>query len=170
MTIQAGARVLVVEDYPEEADEFREALDRAGYATERAEAVSDAIAKTAEFQPDVVLLDLSIPSSPGGTDETIEHGFQVPCSATDPFARSSSSPRTAMIVRSCAGSCSGPAVDSSSSRTRPTAARRWPRRSRPRLENSFLAGISILTYDDVIERAEELLHFLSLHRNGGRVG
>jgi hypothetical protein len=43
-------------------------------------------------------------------------------------------------------------------------------RERLRLENSFLAGISILTYDDVIERAEELLHFLSLHRNGGRVG
>lgn len=39
-------------------------------------------------------------------------------------------------------------------------------RERLRLENSVLAGLSILTYDDLIERAEELLHFLQSYRNG----
>jgi len=39
-------------------------------------------------------------------------------------------------------------------------------RERLRLENSFLAGISILTYDDLVERAEHLLTFLQRYRNG----
>ncbi|WP_170229474.1 Shedu anti-phage system protein SduA domain-containing protein [Polyangium fumosum] len=39
-------------------------------------------------------------------------------------------------------------------------------RERLRLENSFLAGLAILTYDDLIERAEQLLGFLSRYRNG----
>lgn len=77
MTIQAGARVLVVEDYHSEAEEFLEALHKAGYTATRAESRSDALARAADFQPDVVLLDLSIPSTPGGTDESIEHGFQT---------------------------------------------------------------------------------------------
>lgn len=46
----------------------------------------------------------------------------------------------------------------------PEAAR--DERERLRLENSFLAGISILTYDDLIERAEQFLDFLHRHRNG----
>lgn len=39
-------------------------------------------------------------------------------------------------------------------------------RERLRLENRFYAGISILTYDDVIERAESFLLFLQRYRNG----
>lgn len=40
-------------------------------------------------------------------------------------------------------------------------------RERLRLENSFYAGLSVLTYDDLIERARSLLDFLLRHRNGG---
>jgi len=39
-------------------------------------------------------------------------------------------------------------------------------RERLRLENSFLAGITVLTYDDLIERAEQFLLFLQQYRNG----
>lgn len=41
-------------------------------------------------------------------------------------------------------------------------------RERLRLENSFLAGLSVLTYDDLIERAEQFLVFLQSYRNGER--
>lgn len=39
-------------------------------------------------------------------------------------------------------------------------------RERLRLENSFLAGLAVLTYDDLIERAEQFLLFLQSYRNG----
>ena len=39
-------------------------------------------------------------------------------------------------------------------------------RDRLRLENSFLAGLTVLTYDDLIERAEQFLRFLQSYRNG----
>jgi hypothetical protein len=39
-------------------------------------------------------------------------------------------------------------------------------RERLRLENSFFAGLTILTYDDLIERAEQFLGFLQRYRNG----
>jgi signal transduction histidine kinase len=39
-------------------------------------------------------------------------------------------------------------------------------RERLRLENSFLAGLTVLTYDDLIERAEQFLLFLQSYRNG----
>ncbi len=39
-------------------------------------------------------------------------------------------------------------------------------RERLRLENSFYAGLTILTYDDLVERARSLLDFLLRHRNG----
>lgn len=42
-------------------------------------------------------------------------------------------------------------------------------RDRLALENSFLAGITILTYDDLIEGAREVLTFLRDYRNGDAV-
>jgi hypothetical protein len=39
-------------------------------------------------------------------------------------------------------------------------------RERLRLENSFLSGLTILTYDDLVERAEQFLDFLQRARNG----
>lgn len=39
-------------------------------------------------------------------------------------------------------------------------------RERLRLENGFFAGITILTYDDLIERAEQFLSFLQRYKNG----
>lgn len=39
-------------------------------------------------------------------------------------------------------------------------------RERVRLENRFLAGITLMTFDDLVERAEAYLRFLHEHRNG----
>lgn len=39
-------------------------------------------------------------------------------------------------------------------------------RDRLRLENRFFAGLTILTYDDLAERAERFLQFLQTYRNG----
>jgi CheY-like chemotaxis protein len=39
-------------------------------------------------------------------------------------------------------------------------------RERLRLENRFLAGLTIMTYDDLVERAESFLRFLQQYRNG----
>jgi len=325
MTMQAGARVLVVEDYHDEAQQFMEWLQKAGHTTERAESTSDALAKAAEFHPDVVLLDLQIPSVPGGADENIEQGFLTleALLSDKPFrpivvitahsddrelmrrvlqrtrggqfvfkdtpnrkaemltavavALASPAYKASRVVEEFRAlvdkneeehvyqrwmhehwqvllgpeyrECHAPFTISSGSEIdilairhddfadlwelkrpgapvfshygqwmhhskecaqalgqlmeyydlaeneltegrRSYAARRGidvrlhrPRgfvvigryrsdqeRERLRLENSFFAGISILTYDDVIERAQELLHFLSLHQNGTRPG
>lgn len=43
-------------------------------------------------------------------------------------------------------------------------------RERLRLENSFYAGLTVMTYDDLIERARSLIDFLQRHRNGGAGG
>ncbi|WP_438031265.1 Shedu anti-phage system protein SduA domain-containing protein [Sorangium sp. So ce233] len=321
--MQTGARVLVVEDYPDEAQQFLEWLQAAGYKTERAEAMNDALAKAADFKPDVVLLDLQIPSLPGGLDEHLDHGFRTldALLREKPFrpiviitahsddrelmrrvlqrtrggqfvfkdtanrrteviaavavALASPAYKASRIVEDFSAlvdrneeehvyrrwmhehwqvllgpeyrACHSPYVVSSGAEIdilairhdhfadlwelkrpgapvfgrygqwmhhsgecasalgqlmeyydlaeredgqgrRSYAARRGidvrlhrPRgfvvigryrndeeRERLRLENSFFAGISILTYDDVIERARELLHFLSLHQNGDR--
>lgn len=40
-------------------------------------------------------------------------------------------------------------------------------RERLRLENSFYSGLTVMTYDDLIERAEQFLSFLQRYRNGG---
>jgi CheY-like chemotaxis protein len=42
-------------------------------------------------------------------------------------------------------------------------------RERLRLENGFLAGLSVLTYDDLLERAEQFLLFLQSYRDGAAV-
>ncbi len=40
-------------------------------------------------------------------------------------------------------------------------------RERLRLENSFFAGLTVMTYDDLVERAEQYIGFLQRYRNGG---
>lgn len=267
MTIQAGARVLVVEDYHSEAEEFLEALHKAGYSAVHAESRSDALAKAADFQPDVILLDLSIPSTPGGTDESIEHGFETldallrdnpfrpivvitahsddrelmrrvlqrtrggqfvfkdtPNRRIEPYPVGPGAEIDILAIRhdgfgdlwelkrpdtpifsrygqwlghsaECAKALGqlmayydlaerqdGNGIRSYAARNGIDVRLHRPRgfvvigrykddaeRERLRLENSFFAGISILTYDDVIARANELLLFLSMHQNGAHI-
>lgn len=69
-------QVLVVEDNDASASDYVKTLQEAGHAVERASARSDAIA-LAERRPDVVLLDLQLPSSPGRSDEDVRHGLAV---------------------------------------------------------------------------------------------
>jgi CheY-like chemotaxis protein len=80
-------RILLVEDDDANAEAAVEWLTRAGYRVERAAAYEDAVAKAAEFQPNVIVLDLQIPSQPGRADEKIEHGLRALDAfvAEDPF-------------------------------------------------------------------------------------
>jgi DNA-binding NtrC family response regulator len=59
------ARVLVVDDEPHVAGLLRELLGALGHAVELAPTAADAFRSVAEFRPDVVLLDLTLPDLPG---------------------------------------------------------------------------------------------------------
>lgn len=74
---ETQTRILLVEDYAVTAQEYREALEARHYEVESAAAVSEALHREADFQPDVVLLDLSLPSVPGATDESPERGLRA---------------------------------------------------------------------------------------------
>jgi CheY-like chemotaxis protein len=77
MSDSKTARVLVVEDNDASAGDYVRWLRSDALIVERAAAASDAEVKAASFAPDVVLLDLQIPSEPGRADENVEHGFHV---------------------------------------------------------------------------------------------
>jgi DNA-binding response OmpR family regulator len=57
--------VLLVEDERSIAEPFASALDRSGFATSVAHTGADALARLARDEPDVVLLDLSLPDADG---------------------------------------------------------------------------------------------------------
>jgi DNA-binding response OmpR family regulator len=67
MSVQTGAagRVLLVEDEPSIAEPFAHALDRNGFATTIAPTASEALRLARETEPDVVLLDLTLPDGDG---------------------------------------------------------------------------------------------------------
>jgi CheY-like chemotaxis protein len=71
------ARVLVVEDNDASAGDYVRWLKAAKYVVERAAAASDGVAVATSFEPDVVLLDLQIPSEPGRADEGVQHGLHA---------------------------------------------------------------------------------------------
>jgi CheY-like chemotaxis protein len=70
-------RVLVVEDNDASAGDYVRWLKAAKHIVERASAGSDGVARAASFKPDVVLLDLQIPSEPGRADEDVRHGLHA---------------------------------------------------------------------------------------------
>jgi CheY-like chemotaxis protein len=70
-------RVLVVEDDETSAELAIEWLQNQRYQVERAAAAEDALLVAEQFQPDVVVLDLQIPSKPGRADEHTDHGLRV---------------------------------------------------------------------------------------------
>jgi CheY-like chemotaxis protein len=80
-------RVLLVEDDDANAEDAMEWLGNAGYRVERAKALEDALVQAKSFQPNVVILDLQIPSQPGRADEKVEHGLAAldALLAEDPF-------------------------------------------------------------------------------------
>lgn len=87
MSDSSGARVLIVEDNDASAGDYRKWLDAARFVTERASAASDAFIKAEQFKPDVVLLDLQLPSEPGLANEDVEHGLRTlgQLIGTEPF-------------------------------------------------------------------------------------
>jgi two-component system, OmpR family, response regulator RegX3 len=60
-----GPSVLLVEDERSIAEPFASALNRSGFRTTVARTGQEAVTLTAELQPDVVLLDLSLPDTDG---------------------------------------------------------------------------------------------------------
>lgn len=58
-------RILIVEDEREIADLLIAYVQRAGFETERAGTVQDAIRMHAQFQPDLMLLDIGLPGGDG---------------------------------------------------------------------------------------------------------
>jgi CheY-like chemotaxis protein len=75
MSGDGKVRVLVVEDDEGSASDYLRWLAAAGREVTRASARSDAVTAARASRPDVVLLDLQIPSEPGAADEGVEHGF-----------------------------------------------------------------------------------------------
>lgn len=77
MSDRQAKRVLIVEDDETNAEAAVEWLREQHYEVERASAVEDGLAAAERFQPDVVVLDLQIPSRPGRVDEHTDHGLRA---------------------------------------------------------------------------------------------
>jgi two-component system, OmpR family, response regulator RegX3 len=60
-----GPRILFVEDEPSIAEPFSRALRRAGFETTTVGTAAGALATAAEIEPDLVLLDLTLPDGDG---------------------------------------------------------------------------------------------------------
>jgi DNA-binding response OmpR family regulator len=65
MTEGAGPRILFVEDEPSIAEPFTRALARAGFATTTVGTAAGALETAARIEPDLVLLDLTLPDGDG---------------------------------------------------------------------------------------------------------
>lgn len=77
MNSGATKRVLLVEDDDENAELYTGWLKAQPYDVARAAALEDAVELSRSFHPDVVVLDLQIPSKPGLTDESTDNGFRA---------------------------------------------------------------------------------------------
>ncbi len=60
-----GPRILFVEDEPSIAEPFSQALRRAGFQATTVGTAAEALATAAEIEPDLVLLDLTLPDGDG---------------------------------------------------------------------------------------------------------
>lgn len=99
MDKKPATRVLLVEDDDGNASDYQLWLGEGGHTLARAKSARDAIDMAESFLPDVVLLDMQIPSVPLAADADIANGLRAldDLLRRDPSARSSSSPRTAGI-------------------------------------------------------------------------
>ncbi|PRQ00546.1 Shedu anti-phage system protein SduA domain-containing protein [Enhygromyxa salina] len=69
--------VLVVEDHDSSAADYVRWLTESGYRVARASARDDALSEARRSRPDVVVLDLSLPSAPNRADEDVRHGLDL---------------------------------------------------------------------------------------------
>ncbi len=58
-------KVLIVEDEPDLANAYQILLEKAGYSVTLAHSGKDALEKTEDFEPDIILLDLRMPIMDG---------------------------------------------------------------------------------------------------------
>lgn len=77
MNARPSAKVLLVEDSQATAGDYLRVLQQRGFVTEHAASAKDALEKATAFHPEVIVLDLQIPSEPNAVDESIEHGFRT---------------------------------------------------------------------------------------------
>ncbi|AKT38655.1 Shedu anti-phage system protein SduA domain-containing protein [Chondromyces crocatus] len=77
MSDGTSKRILLVEDDDQNAEDYTAWLQAAGYVVERAAAVDDGLARAEAFKPDVVMLDLQLPSHPGRADADAAHGLRA---------------------------------------------------------------------------------------------
>lgn len=75
MVDDVKVRVLVVEDDEGSASDYLHWFSSEGRAPTRASSRRDAIEQARATAPDVVLLDMQLPSEPGAADESVEQGL-----------------------------------------------------------------------------------------------
>lgn len=80
-------RLLLVEDDDQNAEDYLEWLRTAGYEVERARSAEDGQSLAESFHPDMIILDLQIPSQPGRADEDTKFGLATlqQLTLSDPF-------------------------------------------------------------------------------------
>ena len=62
---RGGARVLLVDDQPDQVEMYHFALERAGFTVDDAENGTEAIAHVRAERPDVIVLDIRLPDMSG---------------------------------------------------------------------------------------------------------
>ncbi|WP_437668846.1 Shedu anti-phage system protein SduA domain-containing protein [Sorangium sp. So ce131] len=77
MNESAPKRILLVEDDDQNAEDYTGWLQAKGYEVARAAAAEDGVALASSVRPDVVLLDLQIPSQPGRADASTDQGLKA---------------------------------------------------------------------------------------------
>jgi len=77
MIDEKNASILVIEDNDASAGTYVRLLEEEKYLVQRAAAMNEGIQKADAFRPDVILLDLQIPSEPGLADEDVAHGLST---------------------------------------------------------------------------------------------
>jgi two-component system CheB/CheR fusion protein len=95
-----GIRVLLVDDDREECDTIAEALERYGAAVKVARSANEAMQAFAQFRPEVLLCDISMPGEDGYSllarvrKLSADHGGQVPAAAVTAHAGKEDQDRT----------------------------------------------------------------------------
>jgi CheY-like chemotaxis protein len=77
MSHSTPTSVLVVEDHDSSAADYVRWLSESGHQVTRASAREDALSEAQRIRPDVVVLDLKLPSAPNRADEDVRHGIEV---------------------------------------------------------------------------------------------
>lgn len=77
MSRAAPTSVLVVEDHDSSAADYVRWLSESGHQVTRASARDDALSQAERVRPDVVVLDLKLPSAPNRADQDVRHGIDV---------------------------------------------------------------------------------------------